>query len=134
MAGGEITLDGAATRVKLPSYKVAMTEQERKKINLYQFTVTASDSKGNISPQATTLVEVTNSGVLSISQSEVIKQGNAVANGHDINTLTVTARDSLNSIAPDSTVAFILPAELKLITPKATSSRMAFSNLFKKMQ
>ncbi|MEY0429894.1 invasin domain 3-containing protein [Providencia rettgeri] len=134
MAGGEITLDGAVTRVKLPSYKVAMTEQERKKINLYRFTVTASDSKGNISPQATTLVEVTNSGVLSISQSEVIKQGNAVANGQDINTLTVTARDSLNSIVPNSTVAFILPAELKLVTPKATSSRMAFSNLFKKMQ
>ncbi|MCB6145718.1 Ig-like domain-containing protein [Providencia rettgeri] len=118
----------------MPSYKVAMTEQERKKINLYRFTVTASDSKGNISPQATTLVEVTNSGVLSINPNEVIKQGNAVANGQDINTLTITARDSLNNIAPDSTVTFILPAELKLITPKATSSRMAFSNLFKKMQ
>ncbi|MGG7474381.1 inverse autotransporter beta domain-containing protein [Providencia sp. R1] len=118
-AGGEIILDGASTRVKLPSYKVAMTEQERKKINLYRFTVTASDSKGNISPQATTLVEVTNSGVLSINPNEVIKQGNAVANGQDINTLTITARDSLNNIAPDSTVTFILPAELKLITPKA---------------
>ncbi len=133
-AGGEIILDGASTRVKLPSYKVAMTEQERKKINLYRFTVTASDSKGNISPQATTLVEVTNSGVLSINPNEVIKQGNAVANGQDINKLTITARDSLNNIAPDSTVTFILPAGLKFVTQKATSSRMAFSNLFKKMQ
>ncbi|MBQ0365293.1 invasin domain 3-containing protein [Providencia rettgeri] len=134
MAGGEIILDGAATKIKLPSYKVAMTEQERKKINLYRFTVTASDSKGNISPQATAFVEVTNSGVLSINRSEVIKQGNSVANGLDINTLTVTARDSLNNIAADSTVTFILPAELKLVIPKATSSSMAFSNLFKKMQ
>ncbi|HBC7430230.1 TPA: inverse autotransporter beta domain-containing protein [Providencia rettgeri] len=133
-AGGEIILDGAATRVKLPSYQVAMTEQERKKINLYRFTITASDSKGNISPQATTLVEVTNSGVLSIKQSEVIKQGNAVANGKDINTLTITARDSLGHVAPDSIVTFTLPPELKLTTQKATSSSMAFSNLFKKMQ
>ncbi|MEX9870090.1 invasin domain 3-containing protein [Providencia huaxiensis] len=133
-AGGEIILDGTSTRVKLPSYKVAMTEQERKKINLYRFTVTAFDSKGNVSPQATTLVEVTNSGILSINPSEVIKQGNAIANGQDINTLTITARDSFNNIAPDSTVTFILPAGLKFVTQKATSSRMAFSNLFKKMQ
>ncbi|HHE8320300.1 TPA: invasin domain 3-containing protein [Providencia rettgeri] len=133
-AGGEIILDGAATKIKLPSYKVAMTEQERKKINLYRFTVTASDSKGNISPQATTLVEVTDSGVLSINPSEVIKQGNTVANGLDINTLTVTARDTLGNVSPDSTVTFTLPAELKLVTQKATSSKMAFSNLFKKMQ
>lgn len=31
MAGGEIILDGDLTKIKLPSYKVAMTEQERKK-------------------------------------------------------------------------------------------------------
>ncbi|MCG5280240.1 invasin domain 3-containing protein [Providencia rettgeri] len=134
MAGGEIILDGALTKIKLPSYKVAMTEQERKKNNLYRFTVTASDSKGNITPQASTFVEVTNSGVLSIKHNEVIKKGNFLANGQDINALTVTARDVLGNIAPDSTVTFTLPTELKLVTQKATSSSMAFKNLYKKMQ
>ncbi|HHD7739320.1 TPA: invasin domain 3-containing protein [Providencia rettgeri] len=134
MAGGEIILDGALTKIKLPSYKVAMTEQERKKNNLYRFTVTASDSKGNITPQASTFVEVTNSGVLSIKHNEVIKKGNFLANGQDINALTVTARDVLGNVAPDSTVTFTLPAELKLVTQKATSSSMAFKNLYKKMQ
>lgn len=134
MAGGEIILDGALTKIKLPSYKVAMTEQERKKNNLYRFTVTASDSKGNITPQASTFVEVTNSGVLSIKHNEVIKKGNFLANGQDINALTVTARDVLGNVAPDSTVTFTLPAELKLVIQKATSSSMAFKNLYKKMQ
>ncbi|ENA0806843.1 invasin domain 3-containing protein [Providencia rettgeri] len=134
MAGGEIILDGALTKIKLPSYKVAMTEQERKKNNLYRFTVTASDSKGSITPQASTFVEVTNSGVLSIKHNEVIKKGNSLANGQDVNVLTVTARDALGNIAPDSTVTFTLPTELKLVTQKATSSSMAFKNLYKKMQ
>ncbi|MEY0859369.1 invasin domain 3-containing protein [Providencia alcalifaciens] len=133
-AGGEILLDGAKTKVKLPTYKVAMTKEESKKNNRYRFTITASDHNGNHSPQGTTWVEVTDYGVLSINPNEVIKQGNAIANGQDINTLTIIARDALGNIAPDSVVTFTLPAELKLATPKATSSQMAFSNLFKKMQ
>ncbi|MEX6256589.1 Ig-like domain-containing protein [Providencia huaxiensis] len=133
-AGGEILLDGAKTKVKLPTYKVAMTKEESKKNNRYRFTITASDHNGNHSPQGTTWVEVTDYGVLSINPNEVIKQGNAIANGQDINTLTIIARDALGNIAPDSVVTFTLPAELKLATPKATSSQMAFSNLLKKMQ
>ncbi|HBO22441.1 MAG TPA: hypothetical protein DD649_06070, partial [Providencia sp.] len=133
-AGGKINLNGAATQVKLPSYKVAMTEQERQKINLYRLTVTASDTKGNISPQATTLIEVTNSGVLSIRQNEITQKGNTLANGQDVNTLTIVARDPLGNVAPNANVTFTLPPELKLVTQKATSSSMAFSNLFKKMQ
>ncbi|MGV2934522.1 Ig-like domain-containing protein [Providencia sp. AGC89] len=133
-AGGEILLDGAKTKVKLPTYKVAMTKEESKKNNRYRFTITASDHNGNHSPQGTTWVEVTDYGVLSINPNEVIKQGNAIANGQDINTLTIIAQDALGNIAPDSVVTFTLPAELKLATPKATSSQMAFSNLLKKMQ
>ncbi|EKT53247.1 Ig-like domain-containing protein [Providencia rettgeri] len=77
---------------------------------------------------------MTNSGVLSIKHNEVIKKGNFLATGQDINALTVTARDVLGNVAPDSTVTFTLPAELKLVTQKATSSSMAFKNLYKKMQ
>ena len=133
-AGGKINLNGTATQIKLPSYKVAMTEQERQKINLYRLTVTASDTKGNISPQATTLIEVTNSGVLSIRQNEITQKGNTLANGQDVNTLTIVARDPLGNVAPNANVTFTLPPELKLVTQKSTSSSMAFSNLFKKMQ
>ncbi|HGN1706767.1 TPA: invasin domain 3-containing protein [Providencia rettgeri] len=133
-AGGKINLDGSKTTLRLPSYKVAMTNLESRKINTYIIKVTAFDTKGNASPQETTLVEVTNSGTLSIRQDEIMSSGNLLANGQDINTLKVIVRDIYGNIAPDADVTFTLPPAIKIIHTKATDSRTAFQNLFKKMQ
>ncbi|MEX6224946.1 hypothetical protein AB6F55_08915 [Providencia hangzhouensis] len=57
-AGGSITLNGLKSSVKLPSYKIAENDVKNQQLNRYRLTVTAYDIKGNMSPQAETLVEI----------------------------------------------------------------------------
>ncbi|TOL39895.1 hypothetical protein CGH97_27035, partial [Vibrio parahaemolyticus] len=60
------TLNGLKSSVKLPSYKIAENDVKNQQLNRYRLTVTAYDIKGNMSPQAETLVEVSNTGLLAI--------------------------------------------------------------------
>ncbi|MEY0558003.1 inverse autotransporter beta domain-containing protein [Providencia sp. 1701011] len=119
-AGGEIHLNGIESSVKLPSYKIANDTIKNQQLNLYRLTVTAYDTNGNVSPQAETLIEVTNTGTLTISHANTAKRNNAVADGKDANTFAVVIKDALGHPVPNAKVNFILPAGLKSIDQKNT--------------
>ncbi|EMT6576109.1 inverse autotransporter beta domain-containing protein [Providencia rettgeri] len=112
-AGGEIHLNGLESSVKLPSYKIASNAVKNSQLNLYRLTVTAYDTNGNVSPQAETLIEVTNTGTLIISHENSAKRNNAVADGKDTNTFAVVIKDALGHPVPNAKVNFTLPANLK---------------------
>ncbi|MCD2529502.1 MULTISPECIES: inverse autotransporter beta domain-containing protein [Providencia] len=117
-AGGEIHLNGIESSVKLPSYKIASNAFKNQQLNLYRLTVTAYDTNGNVSPQAETLIEVTNTGALTITHKNTVKRNNAVANGKDANTFAVVIKDALGHPVPNAKVSFTLPASLKSIDQK----------------
>lgn len=119
-AGGEIHLNGLESSVKLPSYKIASNAVKNPQLNLYRLTVIAYDTNGNVSPQAETLIEVTNTGTLTISHANTAKRNNAVADGKDANTFTVVIKDALGHPVPNAKVNFTLPASLKSSNQKNT--------------
>ncbi|MBO1916233.1 hypothetical protein J4727_10805 [Providencia rettgeri] len=73
IAAGKYTLM-AESSVKLPSYKIANHSFKNSQLNLYRLTVTAYDINGNVSPQAETLIEVTNTGALTITHKNTAKE------------------------------------------------------------
>ncbi|MEX0423995.1 inverse autotransporter beta domain-containing protein [Providencia rettgeri] len=119
-AGGEIHLNGRESSVKLPSYKIARHSFKNSQLNLYRLTVTAYDTNGNVSPQAETLIEVTNTGALTINHKNTAKRNNAVADGKDANAFTVVIKDTLGHPVPNAKVNFTLPASLNSIDQKNT--------------
>ncbi|ENR5393433.1 inverse autotransporter beta domain-containing protein [Providencia rettgeri] len=119
-AGGEIHLNGLESSVKLPSYKIASNTVKNPQLNLYRLTVTAYDTNGNVSPQAETLIEVTNTGTLTISHANTAKRNNAVADGKDTNTFAVVIKDALGHPVPNAKVNFTLPTSLKSSDQKNT--------------
>ncbi|WP_294104672.1 inverse autotransporter beta domain-containing protein [Providencia sp.] len=133
-AGGVLTLNGTASSIKLPSYKIAANKLENQKHNLYRLTVTAYDTKGNVSPKAETLIEVTDTGALSISHESAFKKNNAIANGKDANTFSVVIKDTLGHIVPNAKVTFTLPNGLKSVSQKNDEYRSLFNHFMWKTQ
>ncbi|MEX5790154.1 Ig-like domain-containing protein [Providencia hangzhouensis] len=80
--------------------------------------MTAYDINGNVSPQAETLIEVTNTGALTITHKNTAKRNNAVADGKDTNIFTVVIKDTLGHPVPNAKVNFTLPANLNSINQK----------------
>ncbi|HHE6470093.1 TPA: inverse autotransporter beta domain-containing protein [Providencia rettgeri] len=119
-AGGEIHLNGIESSVKLPSYKITSNAVKNQQLNFYRLTVTAYDTNGNVSPQAETLIEVTNTGTLTITHENTAKRNNAVADGKDTNTFAVVIKDALGHPVPNAKVNFALPASLKSSDQKNT--------------
>lgn len=124
LAGGIVNHSGTALTVKLPSYKTAPTIQEQLKTNRYRLTAIAYDNQGNASSQAETWVEVTNSGVVTIPSASVTQTGSGLANGTDINTLTVVIKDALGNIVPNEKVTFALPEGLDVVKKKTPTGLM----------
>ncbi|XVH59140.1 inverse autotransporter beta domain-containing protein [Providencia hangzhouensis] len=133
-AGGSITLNGLKSSVKLPSYKIAENDVKNQQLNRYRLTVTAYDIKGNMSPQAETLVEVSNTGLLAIIHKNGTKKSNVIANGRDPNVFTVVIKDSLGHTVPNAKVNFTLPAGLTSFNQKNTSYYSLFNHFMWKAQ
>ncbi|WPA92617.1 invasin domain 3-containing protein [Providencia zhijiangensis] len=135
-AGGSISSTDHTAVLILPSYKTAKTTQDAQKANRYRLRAIAYDVNGNTSPVAETLVEVTDSGVLSINPRDITFYGKGLANGNDINGLSVIVRDPHGNTAPNAKVVFVLPNTLALIAQKAnTAARPDIQrDLRKKMQ
>ncbi|WP_353244207.1 inverse autotransporter beta domain-containing protein, partial [Providencia sp.] len=137
-AGGSISSTDQTATVILPTYKTANTLEAAQKLNRYRLQGTAFDTKGNASPVAETLIEITNSGVISISPNDIKYQGKGLANGNDVNSINVIARDSHGNVVPNAKVVFILPNALKLAAKKTKTGAVTQSEfqreLRKKMQ
>ncbi|MTC69345.1 invasin domain 3-containing protein [Providencia sp. wls1914] len=121
-SGGSISSTDHTAVLILPSYKTAKTTQDAQKANRYRLRAIAYDVNGNASPVAETLVEVTDSGVLSINPRDITFYGKGLANGNDINGLTAIVRDSHGNTAPNAKVVFVLPNTLALIAQKANTA------------
>lgn len=134
LAGGIISHSGTALKVKLPSHKTASTAQEQLKANRYRLTAIAYDNQGNASSQAETWIEVADSGSVIIPPTSVVQTGHGIANGNDINTLTVVIKDAFGKIVPNEKVTFLLPAGLKRVSKKVSSRSAAQNSIIKKAQ
>ena len=119
-AGGRLHLNGIDSSVKLPSYKITNNALKNQQLNLYRLTVTVYDTKGNVSPQVETLIEVTGTGALTITHENTKKRNNGIADGKDANTFAIVIKDPLGHPVPNAKVNFVLPANLRSIDQKNT--------------
>ena len=137
-AGGSISSTDQTATVILPTYKTANTAEAAQKLNRYRLQGTAFDTKGNTSPVAETLIEITNAGVISISPNDIKSQGKGLANGNDVNSINVVVKDSHGNVVPSAKVVFILPNALTLAAQKtktgAATQPEFHRELRKKMQ
>ncbi|HHR6131152.1 TPA: inverse autotransporter beta domain-containing protein [Providencia alcalifaciens] len=135
-AGGLISSTDQTATLTLPSYKTSKTAKDTQKINRYRLRATAYDVKDNASPVAETLIEITHSGVVSISPRDMKFHGKGLANGHDVNRLTAIVRDSLGNPVSNAKVVFVLPNTLTLASQKKKSvaNSSVQNSLRKKMQ
>ncbi|QLQ97999.1 invasin domain 3-containing protein [Providencia alcalifaciens] len=134
--GGSISSDDQMATLTLPSYQTSNAAKDVQRINRYRLRAIAYDIKGNASPVAETLIEITHSGSISISPRDMKFHGKGLANGNDINGLTAIARDSLGHAIPNTKVVFVLPNALTLASrkTKTTTNSSVQNSLRKKMQ
>ncbi len=134
LAGGSISSTDQTATVILPTYKTANTAETTQKINRYRLQGTAFDTKGNASPVAETLIEITNVGIISISPNDIKSQGKGLANGHDVNSINVVVRDSHGNVVPNAKVVFILPNALTLATKKINTGTVIQSEFQRELR
>ncbi|WP_186368626.1 inverse autotransporter beta domain-containing protein [Yersinia alsatica] len=92
-AGGNINLLSAhVIQVTYPAYQAT-----RGINNTYTLNAVAHDTRGNISNQATTLIQVTPQDLSNVNSTLTASPVNIEANGSDTSTVTLTLKDSNNN-------------------------------------
>lgn len=124
VAGGTISSSDQNATVKLPAYKKASTLQQSQQLNRYRVSAVAYDINGNTSPSMTTFVEVFDSKAIFIQANDKAPQGKKLANGTDVNRVSLIVKNANGMPVPNTQVTFTLPPELTLAAKGAFQKKM----------